>query len=142
VRPGGGGKILIRLALGLAVVAICFVGTTAAVRFWSIPLANEANLIHVVDATYGENCASFVPSEGVNRFRPGNATVAASQTCDNTDVYCPVYVDAFRIGDPAPGCAKDFTVKWRCGSAPALHTAHVDAEAFKNIAWIGCPTQP
>jgi hypothetical protein len=135
-------ELLIKLAWGLVVVALSFGATTIVMHFWWTPRANETNLIHVTQATYGESCSSYVSAAGqANVVRTGNATVAASQTCDNSDVFCPVYVDAVRIGDPAPGCDKDFTVNWQCGAAQTIHTVHVLAEAFKKIAWIGCPAQ-
>jgi hypothetical protein len=133
---------LTKLGTGLAVMAASFLIVTIALHYWSPRAAENPNLIHIATATYGENCRAFVPAAGqANLVKTGNATVAASQTCNNTDVICPIYVDVVRIGDPAIGCAKDFTVSWRCGGEHAVHTAYAAAEAFKTIVWISCPAQ-
>src|SRR5262249_2754369 len=70
--------------------------------------------IRVAEATYGLNCREFKPSEGrENRVVKGNATEAVKKACDGAKGTCPFVVDAGRLGDPAPGCQKDFTVRWR-----------------------------
>jgi len=133
------GLLLTRLAGGLAVIAAAFVVTTLAGHYWWPQPPRSANLIHVVEATYGQNCQGFVPPAGqINQVKRGNATVVASRSCNNTNVFCPIYIDKFRIGDPAVGCNKDFTVSWRCGADQAVHDIHVAGEAFQKVAWLSC----
>jgi hypothetical protein len=63
----------------------------------------SAGVIHVVSATYGENCGA----------RPGNATTDAQMSCDS-DNKCTYAVDVDRLGDPAGGCEKDFKIDYKC----------------------------
>jgi hypothetical protein len=136
------GRALMRLAAGLAVVVASLVTPAAIANDWSLSRDLNPNHIHITEATFGGNCSDFAPPPGqVNLTKRGNATTVASQSCDNTDVICPVVVDAVRIGDPAPGCAKDFTVSWRCGTEPTIRRAYLRAEAANNIAWVSCQKQ-
>jgi hypothetical protein len=110
------------------------------IRYWSTPRNYNPNLIHVTEATYGESCLHFVPAGGhTNPVKMGNATVVASQSCDNTDVFCPIYIDHVKLGDPAVGCDKDFAVSWRCGTSQTVHRNRLAAEAIGQVTWIGCP---
>jgi hypothetical protein len=126
---------MIRLTAGLAVVLLSFWITTGITQRWSTLGHAGANLIHIAEATYGKSCRG---SGHPDRAKPGNATVAASQTCDNTSVICPVIVDSIRIGDPAPGCSKDFSVSWRCGRDQAVHEIYLPEDATNKIAWVSC----
>jgi hypothetical protein len=133
-------RTLIKLMGGLAVVVVSFWTTTEIVYYWSTPRDLNANVIHITEATYGKSCQSFVPAPGhANLVKPGNATAAASQTCDNTNVICPLFVD--RIGDPAPGCDKDFMVRWRCDADQTVHQIYLPAEGAEIIAWVSCQAQ-
>jgi hypothetical protein len=133
---------VLRMARALAIAAGCFLAVTLALRQWTMLQPPKANSIHVTSATYGESCRGFVPALGYhNRVRSGNYSVAASQICDNTDVICPLFVDSYRIGDPAVGCAKNFTVAWRCGTDRTVHELDLTPEADEKIAWIGCQAQ-
>jgi len=136
------GRTLIKLTAGLAVVMASFWTTTKIVHYWSTPRDLNVNSIHVTEATYGENCQSLVSSLGhANLVKPGNATAVASLTCNDTDVICPVIVDLIRLGDPASGCGKDFTVSWRCGADQTVHQVYLPAEASGKIAWVSCQAQ-
>jgi hypothetical protein len=96
-------------------------------------------MLHITEAIYGKNCQSFVPPPGhANLVKPGNATAAASLVCNNTNVMCPIIVDVVRIGDPASGCDKDFTVSWQCGADQTIHQIHLPAEAAYHVAWVSC----
>jgi hypothetical protein len=59
--------------------------------------------IRVRAAVYGENCQSS-----------SDVTAAVAERC-NGRIECRYRVDHTVIGDPAPGCVKDFRVKWSCG---------------------------
>jgi hypothetical protein len=133
-------QLLTRIAVGLAVVVASFAFTSAAVYLWFSPAARSENLIHITEATYGGNCSgSMSPAGSASLVRAGNATVAAGQSCNDTDVLCPVVVDAAKIGDPAVWCSKDFAVSWRCGSERTIHHRALPAEARGAIAWLSCP---
>lgn len=125
------------LALILAsIVVYCAVSD---IRHLSRAQTAEPSWIHIVEATYGASCRNFVPPPGhKNLVKAGNATIIASLACDNTDVYCPVYVDPAKLGDPAAGCEKDFSVSWRCGSGQTVHHAYIAGNAMHFVAWLSC----
>ena len=62
-----------------------------------------ANVIHVISATYGATCHQ--PA--------GNVTKFLADACNGKGV-CQHTVQYQAIGDPSPGCAKDFSVQWTC----------------------------
>ena len=129
-------SILVRQGLAIAAALLWIAALVA--RQWLAPAASP-NQIHVDEATYGESCENFVPLSGnVNRVRKGNATVVALQACNNTDVFCPVYIDRVKFGDPAAGCMKDFNISWRCGKDQKLRHLHIPGEAVQQLAWLSC----
>jgi 4-amino-4-deoxy-L-arabinose transferase-like glycosyltransferase len=73
--------------------------------------------ISILAATLGANC----------RAAPGNATEFVRASCEGR-TGCGLWLADARLGDPAPGCAKDFEVRWRCGSEPGERRAALDAE--------------
>ncbi len=133
------GRILIRVVAGCAIVAASFWSTLLILNYWSTPEDPNANRIHVTEATYGNSCKDFVPPGGhANLVKPGNATAAVSGDCENKKASCTFTVDAAQLGDPAPGCGKDFTVSWRCGADQAAHQAYLSAEANNRSAFVSC----
>lgn len=73
--------------------------------------------IHIFSATYGENCGA----------KKGNATKFVSKKCNGKED-CNYVIKSRVIGDPAPGCVKDFQVKWTCGINQYIHHANLSAE--------------
>ncbi len=127
---------------GLAVTAVLLWIAALAARQWLAPASIGPNLIRVDEATYGESCLHFAPPAGnINRVRRGNATALAFQSCNNTDVFCPVYIDRVKFGDPAAGCEKDFNISWRCGKDPQVRRLHIAGEAVQQLAWLSCSDQ-
>jgi hypothetical protein len=61
-----------------------------------------AQQIQIRSAVYGENCGSS-----------GDVTGAVVNACDGR-FQCTYPIDHHVIGDPAPGCVKDFRVRWSC----------------------------
>jgi hypothetical protein len=74
--------------------------------------------IRIESATYGGNC-------GVAK---GNVTTHIARQC-NGKPRCRYTVDHKIIGDPAPGCAKTYTVRYRCGNNPQVFEKSLAAEA-------------
>ena len=67
-------------------------------------LDQRDNVIRVTAATYG----------GATCRQPtGNVTQFLATACNGKKV-CDYSVQVQVLGDPAPGCAKDFTVQWTC----------------------------
>jgi hypothetical protein len=81
-----------------------------------VPISS-GNTIHVTAATYGATCHQ--PS--------GNVTKFLTDAC-NGRATCDYVVQYQTIGDPAPGCAKDFAVQWTCSAGPG-GSAAAPAEA-------------
>lgn len=79
--------------------------------------APSGNMIHVTAATYGAICHQ--PS--------GNVTKYLADAC-NGRATCDYVVQYQTIGDPSPGCAKDFSVQWSCSAGPGGNV-NVPAEA-------------
>ena len=82
--------------------------------------------ISVTSASYGQSCK--VPK--------GNQTQPLQAAC-NGKTTCQYTVDYKVIGDPAPNCAKDFTVEWTCGTNTM--TASLPAEASGGKVNLSCP---
>jgi hypothetical protein len=83
--------------------------------------------ILVTSATYGASCGQ--PA--------GNVTEYVSSTCNREDT-CKYHVQWERIGDPAPGCKKDFSVQWVCSNGTA-GSAYAPAEAgYGSIVTLKC----
>lgn len=78
----------------------------------------RAGGIRVVSATYGGNC-------GVAK---GNATAHIAEQC-NGKTKCQYTVDHKIIGDPAYGCAKTYTVRYRCGNNTKVFEQSLSEEA-------------
>jgi len=74
--------------------------------------------IRIISATYGCNC-------GATR---GNVTAHIAKQC-NGKSECRYTVDHKVIGDPAYGCAKTYTVRYRCGNNPQVFEKSLPAEA-------------
>ena len=130
------------VAQGLAVTAALLWIAALAARQWLVPPSVKLDLIRVEEATYGESCLHFVPAAGnINGVRRGNATALAFQACNDTDVFCPVYIDRVKFGDPAAGCEKDFNISWRCGKDPQVRRLHIAGEAIQQLAWLSCSDQ-
>jgi hypothetical protein len=103
------------------------------------PVRATSNDIQITEATYGEICRDFKPaSPHRNAVRTGNATQPVAQACEKKGASCAFPIDVAKLGDPAPGCAKDFVVKFRCGSDKKINSAVVAAEASDRTATLTC----
>ena len=140
--PSSGGRLAFRLIGALVVLGASYVATLKLIDIWSppVPLDPSTLVIEIVEATYGQNCRDFTPPAGYsNEVKPGNATAAVAQVCDKASESCGYLVKLARNADPAPGCAKDFRVSWRCGGDPTVHTMRLAAEADSKTAALSCP---
>jgi hypothetical protein len=133
------GATVLRLAGALAVLAASFVITLKALDQFSVPVDPATLVIQVVEATYGKSCENFTPPAGyTNQVKQGNVTAAVAKACDKAQENCHFVIDDSKIVDPAPGCAKDFLVSWRCGSTAGTHRFHLGAEANGKTAVLSC----
>lgn len=85
--------------------------------------------ITAVSATYGANCGAV----------EGNATASVTSDCLGKE-QCEYSIDVYRLGDPAGGCGKDFTVNWQCTGETDLRSLYVEDEAGypAQTIQIGC----
>lgn len=86
-----------------------------------------AGLIAVTSATYGANCG--VPA--------GNVTGALQAAC-NGRASCEYVVDYTVLGDPAPGCAKAFSVTWTCGAGAPRQAGAPGEAGFGSRVQLSC----
>jgi uncharacterized repeat protein (TIGR01451 family) len=86
-------------------------------------------VIQVQSATYGGNCGA----------PQGNATWSVAPSCNGL-ASCDYTVDYHVLGDPAPGCAKDFVAQWTCGGDQIVRTVYAPPEAgFGSVVRLSCP---
>lgn len=86
--------------------------------------------IKVLSATYGRNCGAPY----------GNITPHLAQNCDGRE-WCEYVLDHRVVGDPAPGCSKDFFVEWQCGHRPETGTVGINPEASGSRIVMKCPVR-
>lgn len=86
----------------------------------------------ILEASHGLNCRSH-PG---NKVKVGNATEALRAICAKQGATCSYRIDSKEIGDPAPGCAKEFFVRWQCGDKQDSNTLGYPAEG--STAVIAC----
>jgi hypothetical protein len=80
--------------------------------------------ISVLAGTYGGNCNA----------QHGNASDSLAAACSSLG-NCTYVVDYTKIGDPAPGCGKDFVAEWMC-----TKRASAAAEAgWGSTVTLSCP---
>jgi hypothetical protein len=91
------------------------------------PSAPADSGIFVILATYGYNCGAT----------PGNAMASVVKRCSR-NLNCEYMVDASDLGDPAPGCSKNFIVNYRCFEGARERRVVVDAEASGSVASLTC----
>ena len=122
------------------------VAALAAALASSAQAAGAGGTISVLSATYGANCnASLVGdlTAAVGAFCDGSAGPCAYTLCICDYDTCGAAPPCVR--DPAPTCAKDVRVAWRCSAdAPgaANRTAFIPAEADLSAAVLACGDTP
>jgi hypothetical protein len=92
------------------------------------PLPITGEPVEVLGATYGANCGA--PA--------GNQTVNLARSCNGASS-CTYVIDYRVIGDPTPGCAKQYQFVYRCGDGGTPRTGFVAAEAgYDKVAYLHC----
>jgi len=74
--------------------------------------------IRVTAGTYGGNCGATF----------GNVTQHLAEICDGR-VTCEYIIDFRVLGDPVPGCSKDYSAEWQCGRDPERRVMSAGPEA-------------
>lgn len=88
--------------------------------------AAGAGSLKVREATYGGNCGA----------RRGNVTAHIAGQCDGK-ASCNYSVEYAVIGDPAPGCAKDYRVAYSCGPVDREGFAGPEA-GYGSVVTLNC----
>lgn len=97
--------------------------------------------IDVVSASYGLSCKEFkVPAPYINSVAAGNATAAVARACNSRQL-CKFRIAVSRLGDPANGCGKDFTLQYKCTRSDIMKSQYVGGEANGNVVALRCTTE-
>jgi 4-amino-4-deoxy-L-arabinose transferase-like glycosyltransferase len=83
--------------------------------------------LQVLLATYGGNCGAGA----------GNATAVVSSSCGGRAGVCAFQIKVEELGDPSPGCAKDFVVVFTCGGEVRRSTVPAEA-GFGSTVRLAC----
>ncbi len=127
----------VKIAVALGVVLAAFWLT---LWLWDAQGPPDRDVIMILDATYGMSCTGFaVPPGQQNRVKAGNVTPKVREICEDASVTCDFSIDVSEMGDPAPGCGKDFSISWRCGTAGESHQIRIVAEANGKPVLLRCP---
>jgi hypothetical protein len=96
--------------------------------FAGFQVLTTARQLQVLSATYGGSCGATA----------GNVTAPVKAACERL-AGCTFLINVAELGDPAPGCAKDFEAVWTCGGGEPRRAA-VPAEAgFGSTVRLVCP---
>ncbi len=87
--------------------------------------------IRVLGAAYGRNCAGNVTT---------NVTDDLARQCQGRD-YCVYRIDARQIGDPRPGCAKEYQARYMCRDGGNERYASANPEASGQSVVLDCRRQ-
>ena len=94
--------------------------------------------ISILRATYGANCHGLRSALwAANNASSGNETDYVQRAC-NAGSICGFRVDVVRMSDPAPGCAKDFSVTYKCTSDGRTTTVAIPKEANGRKVTLDC----
>ncbi|HPX61294.1 MAG TPA: hypothetical protein PLN25_05940 [Deltaproteobacteria bacterium] len=85
-------------------------------------------VINVISGSYGQNCGA----------PQGNVTAHLAEQCNGQKV-CKYRIYYKVIGDPKPGCAKDYVATWRCGNGPVRSASAPPEAGTGSIVTLTCP---
>lgn len=100
------------------------------VGFVALTAAMAHAQVKVQIATYGFNCGAS----------SGNATNPVAASC-NGRTRCDYRVDARALGNPNPGCDKDFSADYLCQDG-SFHKVRAAREASGQTVTLECPAVP
>jgi hypothetical protein len=85
--------------------------------------------IRILDASYGRNCPV--------RIGGSNAVDDLARYCQGRD-YCTYRIDVRQLGDPSPGCAKDYHASYVCADGGSEQRASARGEASGQSIVLDC----
>ncbi len=89
--------------------------------------SQRSNELRVLEATYGSACSAVSPGNWTERF---------ASSC-NGNVQCTRKVKDPAL-DPAPGCSKDFRIRYSCGVDPQMYELYYPGEAAEQTIDLRC----
>lgn len=92
------------------------------------PYYGGAMSIRILGAVYGRNCRGQYGA---------NVTDDLVRQCQGRD-YCVYRIDYRQIGDPSPGCGKDYHARYICRDGDAERYASAGAEASGQSVILDC----
>ena len=116
------GRTMLMLTGAIVIVVGSFLITTKVLDYWGTP-----GVILVRSATYGAGCGA--PA--------GNVTDKVQSACGGKPS-CDYQVDTGNLGDPAPGCGKDFSVEYSCNGNSSVQKATLPGEASGHSLHLAC----
>jgi hypothetical protein len=129
----GLGNTLLKAIGGIGIVVASFFVSLLVMDSWGNNGATEPKpsiLIKIEEATYGANCRRSV--------KAGNATLLVAKSCDGR-VSCNFFISVEELGDPAPGCGKDFSVRFKCDEQRPAHTVRLAIQFVSTAKQIAQP---
>jgi hypothetical protein len=84
--------------------------------------------IRILGAVYGRNCSGQANT---------NFTDDLARQCQGRD-YCVYRIDVRQLGDPRPGCAKDYHARYMCRDGGNERHASAGAEASGQSIVLDC----
>ena len=87
--------------------------------------------VRVLGAVYGRNCPGNVNT---------NVTDDLARQCQGRD-YCVYRIDHRQLGDPRPGCAKDYQARYVCRDGGNERYASASPEASGQSVVLDCRRQ-
>jgi hypothetical protein len=84
--------------------------------------------VRVLSAVYGRNCRAQ---------RGANVTDDLVRACHGRD-YCVYRIDVRQLGDPSPGCQKDYYARYLCRDGEAERYASASPEASGQSIVLDC----
>jgi len=85
--------------------------------------------IRILDASYGRNCPV--------RMGGTNAIDDLARYCQGRD-YCTYRIDVRQLGDPSPGCPKDYHASYVCADGAGEQRASARGEASGQSIVLDC----
>jgi hypothetical protein len=121
--------MIARIVGGIAILVISFFVTLRALDYYTERSNHPPSRITVEEATYGSNCG--------RRVGRGNVTPFFSKACDGRSS-CDVTISVDQLGDPAPGCGKDFSIRFLCDNQQPSRSQNLKGEANGSMLHLHC----
>ena len=93
--------------------------------------------IHIVRATFGDNCRLKLYPFRIYRVGKGNVSNDIRDKCEGKE-YCKVMVNIRKLGNPAKGCKKDFNLSYFCSGDERSRSISLKSESLIQPVFVSC----